>query len=133
MKISWTRIAGHVLHTLVGGVMLMAGSGKAFGFAPQEIVESMSKHGLGDKLQLIGGGEMLSGLLLIIPWTSSLGVLLTSSFWGGAICIHMAHNESYLVPAVLLVMTWVGAVLRDRRALWSFDRPAALPRTPLAG
>jgi hypothetical protein len=72
------------------------------------------KYGLGDQVRLIGAGAILTALLLLMPRTSSLGILLTSSFWGGAICIHMAHGEPYLLQAVLLVLSWAGAYLRLR-------------------
>lgn len=122
------RIAGLVLHLLIGALMIFAGSGKVFGFAPKEIVQGMAKYGLGDKLQLIGSGEMIAAVLLIVPLTSSLGVLLTSAFWGGVICIHMAHGESYVGGSVLLVLTWIGAFLRHPETLASFF--AARPEEP---
>ena len=107
------RVVGLILHVLVGGLMIFAGSGKAFGFAPEMIVKKMAEYGLGDKLVLIGVGEMVSAILLLTPLTMTLGVLLTSGFWGGVICIHMAHGEDIIMPSVLLLMTWAGAFLRD--------------------
>jgi hypothetical protein len=62
---------------------------------------------------MIGAGEVLTALMLLIPRTSPLGLLLASAFWGGAICIHMSHGESYVVQSALLVLTWVGAYLRN--------------------
>jgi hypothetical protein len=117
---TFCRRAGLVLHVLVAGLMLFAGSGKVFGFAPQNIVDSLNRFGLGEQLRLIGVGECAAAVLLLIPWTSPLGVLLTSAFWGGAICIHMAHGELYAVQSVLLVLTWVGAYLRNPA---TFARP----------
>jgi hypothetical protein len=73
-----------------------------------------------DQLRLIAVGEMATAVLLIIPYSSSLGVLLASSFWGGAICFHMRQGDSYILVAVLLVMTWVGAYLRNPAVLASF-------------
>src|SRR5262249_5267181 len=100
----WVAIIGLVLHILIGGMMLLAGSMKVLGMMP---TEEVAKIGLADQILLIGVGEIVSALLLIAPRTTSLGVLLTSSFWGGAICIHMSHGEPYVVPAALLVLTWV--------------------------
>ena len=85
--------AGWVLHVLVAGLMIFAGSGKVFGFAPPNIVDSLRRFGLGEDMRLIGIGECTAAILLLIPWTSWLGVLLTSAFWGGAICIHMEDGR----------------------------------------
>ena len=78
------------------------------------------RYGLGDQARLIGAGALLTALLLLVPRTSSLGILLASSFWGGAICIHMAHGEPYVLQAVLLVLSWAGACLRYPATLGSF-------------
>ena len=114
---NWGKIAGLVLHVLIGGLMIFAGSAKLLGLFPPE---ALAKHGLGDQIRLIGAGEVLTALLLLIPRTSSLGILLASSFWGGAICIHMAHGEPYVFQAVMLALTWVGAYLRNPATFSSF-------------
>jgi hypothetical protein len=123
---SWQTIGGWVLHDLVGGSMILAGSAKVFGLFPPEQVE---KLGLGVPIQVIGAGELVSALLLLIPRTASLGVLLTSAFWGGAICLHMSKGESFVLQSVFLVLTWVGAYLRVPGAFASFavGSPAERP------
>jgi hypothetical protein len=108
----WLKRAGVVLNGLVAALLIFAGSGKAFGFAPPEIVEKMQAFGLGDRLQLIGFGELISAVLLLIPWTSPLGTLLVSGFWGGVICIHLAHGQDFAFPSILLAVTWAGSFLR---------------------
>jgi hypothetical protein len=111
-------IIGLVLHVLVAAPMLFAGTMKFF--APPEMVETMNKVGFGDKILLLATGEVLTAVLLVLPWTSSLGVLLASGFWGGAICAHMSHNEPYVFQSVLLVLVWVGGYLRHPSLLASF-------------
>ena len=124
----WLRIAGWVLHGLIAALMIFASSGKVL--ALQNVVEGMQKTGLGDQVQLIGAGELITAILLLIPRTSSLGVLLASSFWGGAICLHMSHRESYVMQSVLLILTWVGAYLRLPAMFSSFT---AVRQTELNG
>ena len=114
------EIAGLILHVLIGGLLIFTGSQKILGLLPQE---ALAKYGLSEQMQWIGVGAVLTGLLLLIPRTSSLGILLTSSFWGGAICIHMAHGEPYVFQAVMLVLAWVGAYLRNPATLSSFSGP----------
>src|SRR5215469_11728503 len=94
---NWKTISGWVLHGLVGGVMLLAGSAKVAGLFPPEEVE---KLGLGVPIQVIGAGELVSAILLLVPRTASLGVLLTSGFWGGAICVHIFKGELFIVQSV---------------------------------
>jgi hypothetical protein len=122
---NWGKIAGLVLHTLIGGVMILTGSEKVVRSVPPE---ALVRYGLGDQAQLIGAGALLTALLLLIPRTSSLGLLLASSFWGGAICIHMAHGEPYLLQAALLVLSWAGAYLRNPATFSSFLGPPGMAR-----
>jgi hypothetical protein len=124
----WKNIAGLALHVVIGGMMLLAGSMKVMGLIPDE--EKAKLGPLADQLLLIGTGEIVTAFLLVIPRTSSLGLLLTSAFWGGAICLHMRQGDAYATPAALLVLTWLGAWLRNPAILSSFtDSPAAAPRT----
>jgi hypothetical protein len=108
---------GFVLNLLIGGLMIVAGAPKFLGLAPPDHVERM---GLTESIRLVGAGEIVTGVLLLIPRTLSLGILLTSSFWGGAICVHMTHGQYYVLQSALLVLSWVGAYLRNPAVLGSF-------------
>ena len=110
-------ITGWVLHGLIGGIMLLAGSAKVLGLFPPEQVE---KLGLSVPIQVIGTGELVTALLLLIPRTASLGVLLTSGFWGGAICLHLSKGEPFVLQSVFLLLTWVGAYLHVPGTFASF-------------
>ena len=114
---SWKTITGWVLHGLVGGIMLLAASAKVLGLFPPEQVE---KLGLSVPIQVIGAGELVSALLLLAPRTASLGVLLTSGFWGGAICLHLSKGEPFVIPSAFLLLTWAGAYLRVPGTFASF-------------
>src|SRR5689334_16324559 len=103
---NWKTTAGWVLHGLVGGSMILAGSAKVFGLFPPDQV---AKMGLSLPIEVIGAGELASAALLLIPRTSSLGLLLTSAFWGGAICLHMSKGEPLVLQSVFLLLTCVGA------------------------
>jgi hypothetical protein len=118
------RIGGLVLHVLLAGMILFAGSIKLAGMMPAEAAQKMPP-GINSHLKLIGAGEVATAVLLIVPVTSSLGVLLTSGFWGGVISTHMALGDDFITYSVFLLLTWVGAYLRDPRVLYSFTaRPS---------
>src|SRR5580700_991344 len=114
---NWQKIGGWVLHGLVAGIMILAGSAKVMGFFPPEEV---AKLGLSLPIQVIGVGELASAILLLIPRTSSLGLLLTSAFWGGAICLHISKAEPFVIQSAFLLVTWVGGYLRVPGAFGSF-------------
>ena len=114
---NWQKIGGWVVHGLIAGVMILAGSAKVFGLFPPEEV---AKLGLSLPIHVIGAGELASAILLLIPRTSSLGLLLTSGFWGGAICLHMSKGEPFVFQSALLLFTWVGGYLRVPGAFGSF-------------
>lgn len=108
-------IMGMMLHINVGGLLMVAGLSK---FATAEALGELTGYGFTmGQVRMIGVGELITGLLLVIPRTHALGLLLTSSLWGGAICIHMANQEPYVVQAVILLMTWAGGYLRAPRML----------------
>ena len=119
------RIVGWIILALVCAIMIYSGTGKLFGFAPDYMVEGLQQSGLSEATLLIGAAEMISAILLLIPRTSSAGILLVSSFWGGAIVSHMSKNDGYVIPAVLLVMCWAGAFLRNSDVLSSFTKKNA--------
>ena len=125
---NWKTIAGWVLHGLVGGIMLLAGSAKVLGlFSPEQV----AKLGLGVPIQVIGAGELVSAILLLVPRTASLGILLTSGFWGGAICMHISKGEPFVLQSFFLLLTWVGAYLRVPGTFASFAVPSPAER-PIA-
>lgn len=117
----WGWLIGAILHYLIGGLLIFSGAMKLAGPAPAEVTEMLTKAGIIDDLQLIAYGEMAAGLVLILPWTASLGVLLVSSFWGGTIVFHMTQNDSYAFQSVLLLVTWIGAFLRMPEMFSSFS------------
>jgi hypothetical protein len=122
---NWKTITGWVLHGLVGGIMLLGGSAKVVGLFPAEQVE---KLGLSVPIQVIGAGELVSGLLLLVARTASLGVLLTSGFWGGAICLHISKGEPFVLQSAFLLLTWVGAYLRVPGTFASFGVSSPVER-----
>ena len=115
---SWKKIGGWVLHGLIAGIMILAGSAKVLGLFPPETVAQM---GLTGWITVVGVGELATAVLLLIPRTSSLGVLLASSFWGGAICLHLSKGEAFVLPSALLLLTWAGAYLRVPGVFASFS------------
>ena len=51
---NWGKIAGLVLHILIGGLLIFTGSQKVLGPVPPE---PLVKLGLGEQARLIGAGQ----------------------------------------------------------------------------
>jgi hypothetical protein len=122
---NWGKLAGLVLHGLIGGLLIFTGSQKVLGLVPPE---ALAVYGLGEQVRLIGAGAIVTATFLLIPRTAPLGVLLASAFWGGAICTHMAHGEPYVIQGVLLALSWAGAFLRNPAILSGFSGPGGMTR-----
>ena len=106
-----------MLNVLIAAFILFAGVMKVF-FPPPQMAEMMAKMGLEDRALLIGWGEIITAVLLVLPWTSPLGGLLMSGLWGGIICINMAHGQDFIFFSVLLAVTWLGCYLRGSLPLF---------------
>lgn len=115
------KMAGWLLPVLLFLLFAMSAFMKLSG--AEEMVENFEAFGLADMRIVIGIGEIVSAILFLIPRTSSLGVLLLSSYMGGAIVTHMSQDEPYVFPSVVLILVWLGQFLRHPELLISFGWP----------
>jgi hypothetical protein len=113
------QTVGNIVITL-GGILLLGSATAKFAHIPK-VVAQMAAMGIsGNKLLFIALLEIASAVLFLIPLTRSFGLLLVSSYLGGAIATHLQHDQPIFAPSVLLVLIWLGAWLRHREVLWSF-------------
>lgn len=63
----------------------------------------------------LGVIELASVVLYAIPQTAVLGAILLTGYLGGAIGVHVRQGDSFLIPAVIGVLVWLGLYLRDAR------------------
>jgi hypothetical protein len=75
--------------------------------------EQLNGVGLTDWRIIIALGEIISGLLYFFPKTNLLGTLLLSSYFGGAIILHMTNGLSIMMPMVVLISVWVCSFIRN--------------------
>lgn len=113
------RTIGNVLIFLPGLAVMMSSVLKFAGVPA--VVHTMAAEGFsGGKLTLVATLEILSAALFLYPRTRALGVLMLSSFLGGAICTHLRMDEyaKAIGPCTLLTLSWIGTWLRHSQALW---------------
>ncbi|MEM1227463.1 MAG: DoxX family protein [Planctomycetota bacterium] len=112
MKSSTLRLGGSVLVGLVAVVLILAGTLKLIGAGADDMVEGLEKARLIQHLPLISIAAIVCGVLLLIPPTRPLGLLMASSYWGGAIVAHLTYNDSLVMPAAFLLILWLGSLLQ---------------------
>jgi DoxX-like family len=128
-------IAGNVLIFLPGIAVLLSEAMKFLHVAA--VVQQMASAGFGGgKLFLVATLGSTSAALFLYPRTRSIGLLLLSSFLGGAICTHVQQGKfaAGLAPSMLLALAWIGTYMRHPQMLWSFrEFVSATSRAPEPG
>jgi uncharacterized membrane protein len=108
------RNLGWVITAGLTFMLMMSAGGKLM--QAQEAVDMLDSNGLGDWTFIIGLGEIIALILFLIPRTMTLGALLLSAYFGGAIVFHMSHpiaeNQSFLAASIYLIIVWVAGWLR---------------------
>lgn len=90
---------------VTSGVMKIAGA--------QQIVEGLTKGGLGSYITLFGIIELISVALFIYPKTYKIGFLLICCYLGGALSIELASGQPPMA-AIFLTLIWISVYLKDK-------------------
>lgn len=119
------RKAGNFLIGLCSCVLIFSASLK-FAHVPK-VVAQMSSMGYRDNtLLLVAVLEALTAIIFLTPAIRFVGVLVISSYLGGAIASHVASGQyrAVVTPMVCLGLAWIGTWLRHPEALWSVKASA---------
>ena len=113
------QVAGNILIAL-GGILLLGSATAKLAHIPKVMMQMAAMGFGGNKLLFVALLEIASAFLFLIPLTRSFGLLLVSSYLGGAIATHLQHDQSIVPPSVVLALIWLGLWLRHREVRWSF-------------
>lgn len=99
----------HKIATILSALFAIAMTGSIAGklLQSEQMQQMFQSHGLAGWLVIIGMGELVSLLAFLIPKTRAFGSLLLSSYFGGAIVLHMSHSEPFVAPAGFLLYVWL--------------------------
>ena len=116
------KITTWILVGLVSLLVIMSSIVKLISPSDSEPAKNFIKWGLENKLVIIGVFELLSGLLFLYSKTSSLGVLLLTAYFGGAVATHIEHGEvtMSITPILIILLTWASAYVRNPEIFSSF-------------
>ena len=106
-----TKIISIVLMVIPSLMIAMSAIMKLAG--AEQVVQGLTKGGLGSYIKLFGVLEILSLVLFIYPKTYKIGFLLLCSYLGGAMSIELASGQPPMA-AVFLAVIWISVYLRDK-------------------
>ncbi|WP_130734029.1 DoxX family protein [Flavobacterium sp. J27] len=105
------NIIGWILSGLVGLMLIASAIDKIIG--SQHALEMGVSFGLSkNTYAILGIIEVISVILFLYPRTAILGLLLLSSYLGGAIATHLQHEQDIMFPATFEAIIWIAAVIR---------------------
>ncbi len=111
MSSKTTRIISIVLMLLPSLMLIMSAVMKLTG--AKQVVEGLTKAGLGNYIMLIGVIELVSVALFLIPKTTKIGFYLLCSYLCGAIVMELASGQAPSA-AVFLSIIWVAVYMRNK-------------------
>jgi len=114
----------------LSGIMLLGSATAKLAHVPGMVNQLTAAGFSPDKVVFIALLEVSSALFFLLPVTRSAGLLLVSSFLGGAIATHLQHSQSIVPPSIVLLLIWLGAWLRHPEVLWSFRQKQNAVQTP---
>src|SRR4051812_43892517 len=109
-----TRTRNIVGWGLAGVLCLMLAASAADKLAGSEHASKMAAS-FGIPLatyRVLGGVELASALLFLLPRTGTLGAALLASYMGGAIATHLQHQQDIVFPIGIQAWIWVTAIVR---------------------
>ena len=105
------RILTIVMTVLAAGMAILSGVMKLTQSA--QVVEGLSKVGVGSYIIPLGLMEIGFAALFLYSKTMKLGFILLSCYFAGALATELSHGTPF--NAVLpLVLIWIAAFLRDK-------------------
>lgn len=106
-----TRIISIVLMAIPSLMLTMSAVMKFI--HAEQVVQGLTKGGLGNYITLFGVIELASVALFIYPKTHKVGFLLLCSYLGGAMSIELAGGQPPMA-AIFLTLLWIGVYLKDK-------------------
>jgi sorbitol-specific phosphotransferase system component IIC len=111
MSTKTTRIISIILMGLPSLMLIMSAVMKLTG--AEQVVNGLTKIGLGSYITLFGIIELISVALFLYPKTYKVGFLLICSYLGGALSIELATAQPPMA-AIFLSIIWIAVFLKDK-------------------
>jgi hypothetical protein len=103
---AWVLTGISALLVISSGVSKLTGA--------KEVVEGLTKYGLGPYIPILGIMEIAFALFFLFPKTIKIGFILISCYFAGALATDLSHGGNIVAPIVILVLVWIASFLRDQ-------------------
>ncbi|MEZ2446169.1 DoxX family protein [Chitinophaga sp. RCC_12] len=111
MTVKTKNIIGWILSGIIG-LMLIASAADKISASAHALQMGASFGLTANTYSVLGIIEILSVVLFLFPRTGILGMLLLSSYLGGAIATHLQHQQNIIFPMAIEALVWITAVIR---------------------
>ena len=96
----------------LAALIIVSGSVMKLTAQPQ-LVEVFSKSGMLPYMKGLGIAELLFVFLFLWPRSFRIGFFLLTAYFGGAMAVELSQHIFFIMPAVILILVWLAAWLRD--------------------
>jgi hypothetical protein len=111
MKTKTTRIVSIALMAIPSLMLTMSAIMKLIG--AEQVVQGLTKAGLGNYITFLGIIELISVALFVYPKTHKIGFFLVCAYLGGALSIELAGSQPPNA-AFILTLVRISVYLRDK-------------------
>jgi hypothetical protein len=84
------------------------------------LVEMYSRIGLLEYMRTLGATELVLMIIFLYKRTMNFGFLLLTAWFGGAMAVELSHGNVFIFPAIILILLWMAAFLRNPSIFKSF-------------
>lgn len=108
---NFRRISSIIFLVLTSAMILYSGIMKLTHNA--RVVDTLTKYGVGEFINLFAAMEIVFTVLFIFPKTFKIGFILLSCYFSGAMATDLSHEHGIFNPLIPIALVWVTAFLRD--------------------
>ncbi|MEI9808516.1 MAG: DoxX family protein [Bacteroidota bacterium] len=77
----------------------------------KQVVETLTKVGVGPYIRPLGIAEIIFAALFVIPATNNIGFILLACYFSGALATDLSHKNKIVPPIMILVLLFVAEYL----------------------
>lgn len=106
------KIITIVVTVIAAGMAILSGISKLAG--AEQVVNNLSKAGIGNFVYLLGIMEIVFAALFLYPKTMKAGFILLSCYFAGAMAVELSQTQTVTGALIPQIFLWISAFLRNK-------------------